>query len=107
MHAEIEHFCEKHVLSKNMIFNVLLVVEELLEIYKSLSKILEVNLTLSYSEKRDNMEIIFESSGEEGNMLNKINQDVIGLIIIKNITENIEYCRENDKNKLNMFMKRG
>lgn len=107
MHAEIEHFCEKHVLAKNMIYNVLLVVEELLEIYKSLSKRLEVDLTLSYSEKRDTMEIVFESSGEEGNMLDKIDKDDIGLTLINNFTESIEYERINGRNKLNMYLKKG
>ena len=107
MHAEIEHFCEKHVLPKNMIYNVLLVVEELLEIYKSLSKILAVDLTLSYSEKRDTMEIVFESSGEEGNMLDKIDKDDIGLTLINNFTENIDYERINGRNKLNMYLKKG
>lgn len=105
MHAEMEHFCEKHVLTKNMTYNVLLVVEELLEIYKSLTKKLVVDLTLSYSEKHNNLEIIFESEGEEGNMLEKIDQDEIGLAILKNITESIEYKRENGKNKLNVFLK--
>ena len=90
-----------------MIYNVLLVVEELLEIYKSLSKILAVDLTLSYSEKRDTMEIVFESSGEEGNMLDKIDKDDIGLTLINNFTENIDYERINGRNKLNMYLKKG
>ena len=105
MHAEMEHFCEKHVLTKNMTYNVLLVVEELLELYKPLSKSLEVDVTLSYSEKRNNMEIVFESIGEEGNFLDKIEPEEIGLMIIKNLTENIDYQRIDSRNKLSMFLK--
>ncbi len=107
MNAEIEHFCEKHVLPAKVINNALLVIEELLLIHSSLSKEMDINLTLSYSEKRDSLEIIFESAGEEGSMLDKIDQDEIGLTIIRNMTESVEYQRINNKNKLNIVLKRG
>jgi polar amino acid transport system ATP-binding protein len=106
MNAEIEMFCEKHVFSKRTTNNVLLIVEELLIIHKSQSKVIDVYLTLSYSEKRDSVEIVFESSGEEGNMLDKTDPDDIGLTIIKSMTENLEYQRVNGKNRLSMFLKR-
>jgi polar amino acid transport system ATP-binding protein len=107
MNAEIERFCEKHVLPKKMINNVLLILEELMMINKSVSKEIDVNLTLSYSEKRDTLEIIFESGGDGGNILEKIDQDEIGLMIINNLTESIEYSCLNNRNKLNMFLKKG
>jgi polar amino acid transport system ATP-binding protein len=106
MNAEIEMFCEKHVFSKQTTNNVLLIVEELLVIYRSQSKIIDVHLTLSYSEKRDSVEIVFDSYGEEGNMLDKTYPDDIGLTIIRNMTENIEYRKENGRNILSMFLKR-
>jgi polar amino acid transport system ATP-binding protein len=90
-----------------MINNVLLIIEEYLGIYKMQSKSIDVNLTISYSEKRDTLEIVFESAGEEGNMFEMIEQDEIGLTIIKGLTENIEYTRVQEKNKLSMFLKRG
>jgi len=107
MNAEIERFCERHVFSKRMINNVLLVVEELLTIHNSLSRETNINITLSYSEKRDSLEMLFESIGEDGNMLDKIDQEDIGLMIIKNLTENIEYQRAHGMNRLNMIVKRG
>ncbi len=107
MNGEIEHFCEKHVFSKKMINNVLLIVEEFLGIYNAQSEIIDVNITLSYSEKRDTLEIVFESIGEEKNILEKTDPDEIGLAIIKNLTESIEYQRTEDKNKLSMFLKKG
>ena len=106
MNAEIQHFCEKHVLPKKMINNVLLVLEELLAIHNNLIKEIDINLTLSYSEKWDSLEIMFESSGEEGNILDKTDPDEIGLTIITNMTENIEYERSVNRNKLNMILKR-
>ncbi len=106
MNAEIEHFCEKHVLSKIMINNVLLVVEELLEIHKSISSELLVDLTISYSEKHNSLEIVFESSGEQFNILDLDELENIGLTIIKNFTESIDYKRNDDKNVLSMFLKK-
>jgi len=104
MNAEIEHFCEKHVMAKEMINHVLLIIEEMLLIHNSQSKKIDLNLTLSYSEKRDNLQIIFVSSGKEGNILDNVEQDDIGLTIIKNLTENIEYERVHDKNRISMFL---
>jgi polar amino acid transport system ATP-binding protein len=107
MNAEIERFCDKHVFSKKMTNSVLLIVEELLIIYTAQSKVIDVSLTLSYSEKRDTVEIVFESIGDEGNMLERTDPDDIGLTIIKNITESVEYERVNDKNKFSMYLKKG
>jgi polar amino acid transport system ATP-binding protein len=107
MNAEIENFCEKHVLSKKVTHIALLLVEELLLVHNAWTKEMDIQLTLSYSEKRDNVEIIFESAGEEGNMLENESADDIGLSIIRNLTENIEYQRIGRVNRLNMFLKQG
>lgn len=106
MNAEIQHFCEKHVLSKKMINNVLLVIEELLAIHNTKARVYDVNLTLSYSEKRDILEIIFDTPGEEENILENIDPDDISLTIIQNFTESIEYLKADGRNKLNMFLKK-
>lgn len=105
MNAEIERFCEKHVMTKKMINNVLLVIEELLVIHNSQNDVIDVDLTLSYSEKRDTLELILLSRGEEGNLFDKTYDDEIGLTIIKRLTENIEYHRVNGRNRLSMFMR--
>jgi polar amino acid transport system ATP-binding protein len=107
MNAEIENFCEKHVLSKKVTHIVLLLVEELLLVHNAWTKEMNIQLTLSYSEKRDNVEIVFESAGEEGNMLENSEADEIGLNIIRNLTENVEYRRIGGTNKLSMFLKPG
>jgi hypothetical protein len=36
---------------------------------RSTSEEIDVTLTLSYSEKQDNLQIIFKSAGKEGNIL--------------------------------------
>jgi polar amino acid transport system ATP-binding protein len=106
MNAEVQYFCEKHVLPKNLINNVLLVIEELLAIYNSKSKASDINLTFSYSEKRDTLEIEFDTPGDEMNILSGLDEDDMSLMIINNFTENIDFRRDENRNKLNMFLKR-
>lgn len=105
MNAEIEHFCEKHVLSKKIINSLLLIVEELLVIHNSQIKTSDINLAIFYSEKQDNLEIMFEYTGKENNILQNAEPDDIGVMLIKNMTLNIAYQNSNGKNILNMFLK--
>lgn len=106
MNAEIEQFCEKHVFPLKMVNDILLIIEELLVLYQSQSKTINVDLRVAYSEKQDSVEIIFESAGEEGNLLEKAEPDDIGVMIIKNKAERIEFQYVDDRNKLSMFLKR-
>lgn len=106
MNAEIEHFCEKHVISKNLINSVMLLVEEILAIHISLLQKIDIDLTISYSEKRETLEIIVENYGDKINVFEKTDQNEIGYAIIKNMTENIEYLWSEGKNKLSMLLKR-
>lgn len=107
MNAEIEQFSEKHVFSHKIVNDILLIIEELLVLYKSQNEIMKVDLRISYSEKHNNIEIIFETSGEEANIIEKAEIDDIGVMIIKNKTEKIEFSRMNDKNILSMLIKGG
>jgi anti-sigma regulatory factor (Ser/Thr protein kinase) len=107
MNSEIEQFCEKHIFSKKMVNDILLIIEELLVIYKSQSEIINVDLRIAYSEKQNNIEIIFENIGKKGNILENAAPDDIGAMIIKNKAEKIDYQWIEGKNKLSMFLKRG
>lgn len=106
MNAEIEHFCEKHVFSRKMINDVLLIVEEYLSIHSSLIKTFDIDITISYSEKLDSLEIIFESAGGEDNMIENMDETDFSFMIIKNLTENIGYQKTYGRNKLSMYLKR-
>ena len=107
MNAEIEYFCEKHVFPRRQINDILLIVEELLTLHKSQSDTIDVNLSIAYSEKHNNIEIAFESAGEEGNLLQKAEPDDLGVVIIRNKAEKIDYQRVNGRNKLSMYVKNG
>lgn len=106
MNAEMEQFCEKHVLSKQTTGNVVLLTEELLTLTQAVGGLLDVHLTLSYSERTNGLNLRFESVGEAVNLLDdSVSQDEIGVNIIRNLTENMEYQRTDDRNVLTMSLK--
>jgi polar amino acid transport system ATP-binding protein len=107
MNAEIEAFCEKQILPKKTRYNLLLLVEELLQIYTPYLRTVILDMTITYSEKNDSLELICESTGEEGNPLeSKGLTDELGLIIINNLTESIDYQWINGKNRLQFLVKK-
>ncbi len=107
MNAEIEAFCEKQILSKKTRYNVLLLFEELLQIYSPLLESTSLDMTLAYSEKKERLELVCESTGEAVNPLDKdLLPDELGLTIINNLAESIDYQRVDDKNKLTLMMKK-
>jgi len=106
MNAEIEAFCEKQILPKKTRYNLLLLVEELLQIYNPYLRTVVLDMTITYSEKNERLEIICESTGDEGNPLeNQSLTDDLGLMIIRNLTESIDYRWLNGKNRLQFLLK--
>ncbi len=107
MNAEIEAFCEKQLLSKKTRHNVLLLFEELLQIYNPLLQTTPLNMTLAYSEKKERLNLVCESAGEVVNPLDRERlPDELGLAIINNLAESIDYQRVDDRNILTLMMKR-
>lgn len=97
MNGEIEAFCEKHMVTKRVCNNVLLIIEEILGLQRDFS---DITLTLAYSEKRSHLELVFESGGGFGYFLEEgVQADDIGIKLIKGKCENIQYHYENGKNK--------
>jgi polar amino acid transport system ATP-binding protein len=106
MNAEIEAFCEKQILPKKIRYNLLLLVEELLQIYNPHLNTVVLDMTIAYSEKNERLELICESTGEEGNPLDSPSLiDDLGLTIIRNLTESIDYQWLNGKNRLQFLIK--
>ena len=106
MNAEIEAFCEKQILPRRTRHNLLLVVEELLQIYRPHLNMPLVELTLAYSEKKESLELVCESTGEGLNLLDKaLLPDELGLNIIKSLTERIDYQRAKNMNIVSLVLK--
>lgn len=107
MNAEIETFCEKHILPKKMRNNTLLVLEELLALYIPKLKQVAITLTLSYSEKKETLELSLEASGDKMNLLDDpAMADDMGMTIVRNLTENLEYQWKDGKNTLTMALRK-
>lgn len=108
MNAEIEAFCEKQILPKKTRDSLLLLVEELLQIYTPYLPLIVLDLTIAYSEKSERLEVVCESSGEALNPLasDTLAEDDLGLAIIRNLTENIDYQWINGKNRLQFLVKK-
>jgi polar amino acid transport system ATP-binding protein len=106
LNAEIEAFCEKQILPKKSRNELLLLVEEVLQIYRPrLSRII-LELTIAYSEKSDRLELICESPGSAMNPLeDETLPDDLGLMIIRKIAERIDYTWENGRNRLELKLK--
>jgi polar amino acid transport system ATP-binding protein len=108
LNAEIETFCEKQILPKKARHNLQLIVEELLQLYAPKLGVTPLQMIISYSEKKESLELVVESAGKEANPLESQElPDDLGLTIIKNLTENIQYTRVGEKNRLAMIMKMG
>lgn len=106
MNAEIEAFCEKQILPKKTRYNLLLLVEELLQIYNPYLSTVVLDMTIAYSEKNERLELTCESTGEQGNPLESPSlTDDLGLMIIRNLTESIDYRWLNGKNRLQFLLK--
>ncbi len=107
MNAEIEAFCEKHILPKRTRQDLLLLVEEVLQIYAPVLRTTALDLTIGYSEKNESLELVLETGGEPANPLDPDRlPDEFGLSIIRNLTAAIEYGRVNDQNRLSLRLKR-
>jgi len=107
MNAEIEAFCEKQILPRKTRQNLLLLVEELLQIYNPFLRTTLLDMTLAYSEKKESLELVCETAGEAANPLDKkLLSDELGLAIINSLAEGIDYQRVNNKNRLTLMMKR-
>ncbi len=103
MNAEIETFCEKHLLSKRVCDNVLLLVEEILGLQEEFS---DITFSLAYSEKDGRLEFDFESAGVPANPLEEgVREDDIGIMLIKSRCESYQYKYENGKNILLIKLK--
>jgi polar amino acid transport system ATP-binding protein len=105
MNAEIEAFCEKHVLPKKTREDLLLLVEELLILYRPSLASNPLDLSIGYSEKTGRIEIGCDTAGAAGNPVEQAEADDLGVMIIRNLTESMQFARENGREKLDLKMK--
>ena len=101
LQAEMEIFCEKHVISAKVSDYTQLLSEEVIVMQKDFSNIC---LQLSYSEKDRSLELVCESSGEQLNPFENEDNE-IGLKIIKAHCLSVDYIYANGKNIMTLKIK--
>jgi arginine/lysine/histidine transport system ATP-binding protein len=101
MNAEIEAFSEKHILPRETRYNLVLAIEEILGFYKLELRTCPLDLSVTYSEKTDVLEVAFERSGEWANPLeSNLQPDDLGLRIMKHVVEAIDYRVADGRSRL-------
>ncbi len=98
MQAEMEDFCDKHMLPKKVTGYVLHMAEEVLCLQQDFS---DIQVSLSYSEKDGGVELVCVSGGAPVNPLEEgAAKDEFGIKLIKARSRSVEYRYENGKNVL-------
>jgi polar amino acid transport system ATP-binding protein len=101
VYAEVEAFCEKHILPRKTRYNLMVAIDELLEIYKPDIREAPLDFGVAYSEKTDALEVTLERSGEWPQPLeSNPRPDDIGLRLLRGVTETIDYSTSGGKSRL-------
>jgi len=100
MNAEIELFCEKHMLTGKISEYILLAAEEALIFQQDFK---DIDISLSFTEKDGSVELLLEGTGLPFNPLKEgALEDPIGLNILRNRCKSPNYKYENGRNMLVM-----
>ncbi|HOW24737.1 MAG TPA: amino acid ABC transporter ATP-binding protein [Bacteroidales bacterium] len=103
LQAGLETFCDKHMLQKKLKEIIVHLAEEVLGIQ---SEFTAVDLSLHYSEKDGNLEMVCESTGKPVNPLEEgVLEDDIGLRLIRARSESVLYTYGNGRNILRLKIK--
>lgn len=108
MNTEIEEFCRRQLLGQKQIHNTLLVIEELV-----MGKLLphrqsdsaDISITLGCSEESGKVELLICYRDVAWNPMDEGDEDDLSMMIISNLTENADYSREGDQNRLELLMR--
>ena len=106
MNAEIITFCDKHILPLATRERLLLVVEEVLQLYAPRLAMAPLDLSIGYSETEETLELVWEGHGAAFNPLeNDDAPDDLGVMLLRGMTDTLEYERLGEVNRLSMRLK--
>jgi polar amino acid transport system ATP-binding protein len=107
MNGQIQVFCEKHAISAKTCGNLLLVSEEVLQLYKQLLSSRKLEVIVGYSEKTGQIELVFESDGHTGNVLEATDlEDNLPLVLIRGYTDGIEFQHGETGDRLRLLVRK-
>jgi polar amino acid transport system ATP-binding protein len=108
MLAEIETFCDRHQLVGQRRHNLLLLVIEILQLWAPVLANTHVELSISYSEKQDDLEFYLDASGQNTNPLEcEELADDFGVRIVQGLAQTIEYETFDSRSRLRIVMNNG
>lgn len=102
LNANIEAFCAKYTIDKQVVNNILLLVEEtVINILLPIkNRETGINVTLEYFEKEGTFRVIFDYIGTQDNPFIDTTTDNLALLLVKGITKNSEYSFADNKNQI-------
>jgi polar amino acid transport system ATP-binding protein len=103
LQAEMEVFCNKHMLSEEVKRAILLLTEEILGVQQEYSNI---DINLSYSEKDGGVELVCENASQPFNpFADGVLEDDLGIVLIKSRCEKTEYQYKDGQNIITLNLK--
>ncbi len=107
MNGELEVFCERQFLPRKTRDNLLLLVEEIVQLYRPHLPTTTVTLTVNYSEKTGLLTMQFASNRVVGNVLKTEGlDDDLGVNLVTHFAERIDYRADNDGDRLEIEVKK-
>lgn len=105
LNAEVEEFCLRHLLSRKQIRTVQLVMEEML-FNLLFSRAENFSIAVGCSEDKGETEIIFDFDGPAGDPLADTDEATeLPRMIVNRLTQDAEYSRSGDRNRLKLKLK--
>ena len=101
LHAEIEVFCEKQIVSLAARNNLLLLIEELLLLHRPRLALAPIDLTIGYAEKAGRLEVVIESRATGTDPIEAADDgENLGVMLVRGLAETIEYREDHGRGRL-------
>lgn len=106
LNAEIEAFCSRHMVGLKSRQNLILLIEELLQLYTGLPSSFPLDLTVNYEDKTEMLELHCETPpGSMSPLLVESEEECIALKIVNNLLAKHEFLESAGKNRLVLYLK--
>ena len=95
MNGQLEEFAKKQFLTEKQLRNLELMIEELI-IHQLLWCTQDITLQVGYFEAEDKLELTFSYAGEAFNPFDTEKEDVLSMLLVRQLTEKIHYQYEDN-----------
>jgi polar amino acid transport system ATP-binding protein len=106
LHADIETFCDKQILSLAARNNLLLLVEELLLLHRPRLSEAPVDLTIDHSEKAGRLEVVITSAATGADPVAQADDgENLGVMLVRGLAETVAYREDHGRGRLEVVLK--